>query len=352
MELKEFVGKIKKCKSLSPIINMLKNHKDLLDIVIERTSYLLNNEKIIKRLYHIKHDLYEVPKCPICGNEKKWSNKFNKYNTTCDNRKCRYENSILINPEMDINRRRNISEKQKNKTPEEKKIIRDKIVKTLINKYGVDSYAKTKEFKNFMIDNYGYISPFELKKTHEKSKQTLIDKTGYNHNFKIPEVKEKRTKTFYDNYGFNTPTKNDKIKEKSKQKNLDKYSAITYSQTDECKEQVKKTNNAIFGKDSYTQTDEYKERYKNTCLKNYKTEHWMQNEDNFQYYKECLISQHRNTYKKYILPNNEIVYLQGYEDYVLEEILLKKYKLEDILIRNKDITNHTGKIYYKYNVML
>lgn len=347
--IKELEDLIKKSKTLSGITRMIKKCNCLLEILINRTNYLPNDEKITKRLYHIKYDLYNIPKCPICSDDKKWDIGENRYVKTCKNRKCSYKYNIINNPEIEKNRRIKISQSQKNKTSEEKKTIIDKIKQTNLEKYGFDCYAKTNEFKKLMIDKFGVISPFELEEIRNKSKKTLLDKTGFDHNFKIPEVKEKIKQTFIKNYGFNIPTKNPEIKEKTKKTNIKKYGAITYSQTKEYNEKVKKTNLLLFGKESYTQTDEYKERYKNTCLKKYGTEHWMQNDDNFQYFEKCLLENHKNKYKKYTLPNNEIVYVQGYEDYVLEEILLKKYNLNDIIIKNKDITNFIGKIHYEVN---
>ena len=43
-------------------------------------------------------------------------------------------------------------------------------------------------------------------------------------------------------------------------------------------------------------------------------------------------------YKQYKLPNGIVVKVQGYEDYVLDN-LIKLYDVDDIFIKNKDITN-------------
>jgi len=72
----------------------------------------------------------------------------------------------------------------------------------------------------------------------------------------------------------------------------------------------------------------------------------MQNEKNYSSFINLLSK--KSKYKEYILPTGDIVYLQGYEDYVLEEIILKKYDLNDIFIRNEDITKEIGVIYYEY----
>lgn len=342
--IKELTEIIKKSKSMSSYVRLIKKDNQLLTELINRTFYLNDDCSIIERLYHIKHDLYKIPICSVCNKNLKWNIKFSKY-YTCGNVKCFYK----LNPEKDDNRRKKISEAQKNFSDDKKKDIRKKIEKTNMDKYGVDSYAKTIEFKDFMIEKIGYVSPFSLKETHEKSKKTLIEKTGYDHNFKIPEVKEKRKQTFLNNYGFNTPTKNQNIIDKSKITNLNKYSAITYTQTEECKEKIKKTNLLKYGKESYSQTEEYKERYKNTCLEKYDSEHWMQNDDNFKKYEDKLKKSKKSSYKEYILENNKKVYLQGYEDYALFNMLLKIYELDDIIIDKKEMTKYIGKIFYEHN---
>jgi len=346
MEIEELKNIAKKSKSLSGCVRLIKNNSELLEILIDRTKYLENNSKIIIRLYHIKNDLYKIPLCPICGKEISWNEKYSRYNNTCS-RKCNHKFIILNNPEKEEERRRKISEIQHNRNSEDKKNIRDKMKKTLMERYGVDSYAKSDEFKKFMIENYGYISPFELKETQNKTKETLMERYGVNHNFKISEVIENRKQTYINNYGVDNPNKCEEIKEKSKETNLEKYGETTFSKTDKYKEIVKKTNLEKFGKESYTQTEEYKNRYKETCLKKYGVEHWMQNSDNYQKY--CDSVKNNNSYKKYTLPNGNYVYLQGYEDYVLEEILLKKYDINDIIINNNEITIETGKIYYTIN---
>lgn len=334
---------IKNSKSLSPLVRMIKNHDDLYQELIEMTMYLDSKSLIITRLYHIKNNLIEVPKCPICLKNRKWSTKYSNYCKTCGERFCVLENKKNnVDPEKEKQRRQKISNTQKNFTDEQKEDILNKMKKTNMERYGEDSFAKTNQFKSFMLENYGYISPFELKETHEKSKKALIERTGYDHNFKIPEVKEKRKQTFLNKYGVNTPTKNEDIKEKSKETNLNKYGEVTFSKTKEYTEKVKQTNQERYNEDSYTQTNEYKERYKKTCLDKYGCEHWMQNEDNYEHFIERSKG---SSYKDYILPSGKIVKLQGYEDYVIEN-LLKTFKEDDIIVGVKEISKRVGKLYY------
>jgi len=333
---------INDCKSLAAYVKIVNKNDKLKYEIINETNFLNKDSSISKRLYHIKNNITEHKKCPVCGKFLKWNNKYNKYNI-CSNKIC----SHILNPEKEIERRNKIIESHKNRSVEEKEISLNKLKKTCLLKYGVDSYAKTNEFKQNMLQNYGYISAFELKETREKSINTLIKRTGYDHNFKIPEVQNKRTKNFIKKYGFNTPTKNLEIKEKAKNTCLEKYGEISFSKTSGYTEKCIKTSVQKFGKNYYTQTQEYKDRCKKTSIEKYGYSHWMHNtemHDNL----ICILNK-TSKYKNYVLPNGDNVYLQGYEDYVLENILLKKYNLDDILIRNKNILDITENIYYIYN---
>ena len=59
-------------------------------------------------------------------------------------------------------------------------------------------------------------------------------------------------------------------------------------------------------------------------------------------------SLHTYTAKEYVMPSGKKVYVQGYEDQALDE-LLKKYDESDILVDRKDIRKKIGQITYKIN---
>jgi hypothetical protein len=339
--------KIKETESLSGIVRSINMYDDILNIIIERTNYLQKDVKICERLYHIKNEIFEVKQCPICGEILKL-NKKNFYNKTCSKKECikKYVQTEVFTPEL-----RELISLQKHEL-NKKLIIEDyaertkKMKATLIEHWGTDSYAKTQEFKDFMMNNFGYVSPFELKETHEKSKQTLIDRTGYDHNFKIPEVQKQIKQTFIKKYGFEHATQNEEIKQKIINTNNKEYGGNSPMCNKEIQLKAQKTLMTNYGVTSPLLNNEILQKYKDTMMRLYDIEFWIQNVDN---YEELLKYQKETKYKKYFLPNGEIVYLQGYEDYVLEKLLLK-YKLNDILIRNRDITKYIGKIFYDYNL--
>lgn len=343
MKIEEIVEKIKFSKNMSGIVRILNNDNNLINDINLMTNFLINST-INERLYCIKNDINNLLMCPICNNEKlEWNQKYKKYKNTCGNKLCKssyFKNNRDIN--IEINRRQKISDTYKNKSKDEKKLILNKIKNTNIKRYGVDSYAKTNEFKVYMKNTYGYISPFELEKTRLKTKKTLINKYGVDHNFKIDSVQDKRKKTFLINYNTDNPMKNEKIVEKLKKTNNIKYGGNCPLVDKNVYDKSKKTLMNNYNVDYPIKNKKISEKMKNTMLIKYGVEYWIQNTDNFNNL------QKRFNYKKYKLCDNREVSLQGYEDYVLFEILLKKYDISDILINNKIINKQVGDLYYTY----
>lgn len=333
------LSKIRNCKNLSGVIRILNNNKTLLIEIINETNFLDKNVSLYERLFNIKNNIKIISICPICKKNKlEWDSKYKKYKKSCSDKKCKYSYmDIDKNPE-EKKRREKISKTQKNKSKEEKNKIIQKIKKTNFEKYGVDSFAKTSEFKDFMLDNYGYLSPFELKKTHNKSKQTLLDKYGVDHNFKIDEVKLKKEKTFKKKYGVDNPTKSKLIKDKIKKTNNIKYGGNSPMCNKDVIDKARKTYQQNYLNNIDNMLELIKKR-ENTMFKKYGVKYWVQNSEN-------LDKINKNTsYKEYYF-NDKKIYLQGYEDYVLFEILLKKYDINDIYIFNADIEKNIGKINY------
>ena len=69
--------------------------------------------------------------------------------------------------------------------------IKEKSRKTMIDKYGVDHYSKSEEFKNLTLNKYGVKSTLELEEVKEKSRKTMIDKYSVDHYSKTEEFKSK-----------------------------------------------------------------------------------------------------------------------------------------------------------------
>ena len=84
-------------------------------------------------------------------------------------------------------------------------------------KYGVDSYAKTEEFKekikNTCLEKYGVDSYAKTKDFKEKFKQTCFEKYGVTNPSMLPEVRDKIKGIFLAKYGVESIFESDYFKD-------------------------------------------------------------------------------------------------------------------------------------------
>lgn len=146
---------------------------------------------------------------------------------------------------------------------------------TCLNKFGVDSYSKTDEFKKFISENLNY------EEIHKKCKETNLERYGHEYYFQTKSVREGNKKWM----------SSDDFKEKSKETLIKKYGVDSYSKTDEFKKgitdnkkeivnKIKSTFRDKYGVDWISQSKIWKEKYnlkyeiirdkvRNTCISIY-----------------------------------------------------------------------------------
>ncbi len=187
-------------------------------------------------------------------------------------------------------------------------IIKNKIKKTCLEKYGVDT-------------------PLQSEIVKEKIKQTFLDKYGVEHPSKIDEVKEKSKKTCLKKYGVEYTLQDKEIRLKGKKTIFKKYGVEYATQSNEIQEKTIKTNLEKYGCKRPSQNAKVREKVKQTCLERYGVEHPNQ----LQYFMDKM-SKNAYKLKDYILPSGNIIKVQGYEHYAYNELLnLENIKEEDIL---------------------
>ena len=144
------------------IINLYKDKKyKYLKILSNEMLNYVNNKYSDstgkESLYRILFNINEIPKCPICNNNRKFDpgNKNRKntpYLKTCGNIEC-------------------INELNKQHVIEHNQL-----------KYGTNSYAQTKDFsikfKQTCLDRYGVEAPSKLKEIRDKQIKTCLEKYG------------------------------------------------------------------------------------------------------------------------------------------------------------------------------
>lgn len=246
----------------------------------------------------------------------------------------------------------------------------------LIEKYGASCKqcripnAKEKR-KQTSLQRYGVNSVLEVKEIQDRIKQTNLEKYGSESTFASKSIREKIKQTWKDNYGFENPNQNPLIIEKTKKTNLERYGVTNPNQLEEIKEKTKQTNLERYGKESFLQTDaicekrkqtslekygneyaiaskevqdkraknylekhgvkcvfeqkDFREKAKKTMMERYGVEHALQS-------KEILERQQNSAHslKEYKMPSGEIRYIQGFENYALDE-LTKLYSESQIM---------------------
>jgi len=286
---KNLIERIKNSKSTGSLNRSVINNNKLLKIILNETIFLDENVSLTERILNIKNGFKEIQKCD-CGRKLSW-NKKRYYNKTCGNDKCILKlKCVDLTDEQKREKNRKADKTRLERYGDEKYVNVEKIKQTNLERYGETSYTKTDEYKKMMIETHGYISPFELKETHEKTKKTLKKRYGVEHNFDIKGMREKIKQTWINNFGEDHPMKHQPFIDKLIETNI--------------------------------------ERYGERCA--------IMNENKNKY-----------SYKEYNI-NGFVYYLQGYEDYVLDKLLMN-HKKSNIAISIKEIANEIGTIFYIQN---
>lgn len=212
------------------------------------------NEILISDLSKGSHCLVEV-ECDSCLTIKYMEYrsylKFTKNETDiyccqkCNNIKVRKTNlekyGVVCNSQLDSNKKM-VADKWDNKTVEQIEKIIDNRRETCIEKYGVDYYTKTDEFK-------------------VKSKETWMERYGVENPSYSEDVKQKRVKTKLENFGFINNSQTDSWKDRIGEI----WQNRTKEEVDKISENRKITCNLKYGVDNYTQTDDWREKTIETC---------------------------------------------------------------------------------------
>ena len=213
---------------------------------------------------------------------------------------------------------------------------------TNLEKYGCEYPQQNKEIKDKIkatnLEKYGCEYPQQNKEIKERSKESCFKNFGCEHPQQNKEVREKGKATNLEKYGCEKPLQNKKIKEQMKATNLEKYGCECSAQNKEVKEKIKTTNLEKYGCEHAFQSEEVKEKIKATNLEKYGCEHPFQNA-------EISEKASKNAYKSYdyTFPSGRIEKIQGYEKYMLND-LLKEGILEEHIIVNR---TEVPEVWYK-----
>ncbi len=170
--------------------------------------------------------------------------------------------------------------------------------KTMIQKYGVESYSKTEEYRQkyeqTCLKKYGVKSHNQSGQVKEKYKNTCLSKYGVATTAVLEDVVSQRENTCFLKYGVANPAQSEAVQLKIKQTNLERYGVESFSKTEEFLSATRKTCLEKYGETSYSKTPEHR-RKTSALSKAYAEKGWsdeckavMENKDSLVAYLETL----------------------------------------------------------------
>ena len=199
---------------------------DSLGRLNNETKYILENDEVRQYLLtrfadsfdiqenarRIKFNIFEIPKCPICGNNCKYIGGKKVYAETCVNKTC--VKKLFAIKKLNTFKQNHNGLTSSFQLPG----VCDKAKETFKLKYGVENPAKSEiikeKSKQTCLERYGVDNVFKIKEAQEKYRQTCLNNWGVDHNWKIPgehdlthtpEALEKKKLTSLKNWGTEHP---------------------------------------------------------------------------------------------------------------------------------------------------
>ena len=248
-------------------------HKEILDYLLNRYSNNYTINDISEIIYRIVNNINSIPNC-ICGNQLKYVGFYCGYQKHCSS-KCAARDPIVKEKLVKTN-----LEKYGVEHSSQLKEYNDKMLQTKLEKYG--KYVNTEKIKQVNLERHGVEWPAQLHSTIEKMKQTKLERYG-DPTFSNPEKMKQTKLERYGDPAFSNP-------EKTKQTKLEKYGNPTFTNP----EKMKQTKLERYGEHAFSNSEKMKqtklERYgdenyvnskkaKQTCINRYGVDAYAKTEE-------------------------------------------------------------------------
>lgn len=186
--------------------------------------------------------------------------------------------------------------------------IQEKGKKTMVERYGVENASQSKELtekkKITSLQRYGVEYHIGSKEVQAKIRETNKRKRGVDCAFQDPDVKKKIKQTLFQNYGVEHPGASQEIRKRISNTMMKKYGVKNAFQSEECKEKARETS-----------------------MKKYGVSHPMQHPDVQQRQLRASFQ-----FKEYKLPSGNTISYQGYENFLLSDLLNENIPEADIIL--------------------
>ena len=212
--------------------------------------------------------------------------------------------------------------------------VKNKIKETNVERYGDTCALKNplikKKQQNTNIEKYGGISPMCSNIIKEKTQNTNLERYGNICSAQGIITQDKIKKTNVEKYGVEYTFQSEEVKNKIKETNVERYGDTCALRNPLIKEKQQNTNIERYGGISPMCSSHVKDKSKATSVINYGVEYPMQNAE----YSE-LVSKKSYHSKEYTFPSGKTIQIQGYENYMLDELLQKENILEEDIITSR-----------------
>ena len=227
---------------------------------------------------------------------------------------------------------------------------------TLLERYGVTSLwdisGMKDNIKNTSLLKYGTDCPSKSINVRNKIKETNRKRYGTDYGFQNQIVKQKIKAKCLEKYGVEYSLQSKEVRDKGKETNIEKYGTEVGSQSEIVKQKIKATNLEKYGSENPFGSPEIKEKIKATLIERYGVEHPMYIEESKEKMKKTSLERYgveyptqlveiqekaahtAKSYKNYTTPTGNIIKVQGFEPFALDE-LYKLYSEDDIITDRK-----------------
>jgi hypothetical protein len=228
----------------------LRNHYiDIYDTIINYAIYydiagLSFKEKVYRYVNNITEKIV-ICSNPNCINEVKFKDSTIGYRRYCSN------SCVGSDPKIIEQKEKKSYDKFGTRTPGESNEVKEKTIKTNIEKYGSPHPFSIKEINKKILKEYNVENPSQIDFIKNKIKETKLEKYGDEGYNNIDKIKL----TNINKYGVECAFQNETIKNKIKKKFLDKYGFKYASQSDVVKNKMKETMLKLYNCENPSQSE-------------------------------------------------------------------------------------------------
>lgn len=219
-----------------------------------------------------------------------------------------------------------------------------------IRSSGLCKKCSIEQYKISFKEKHGVENPALLESVKQKKKETFIKTFGVEHPSKCESIKQQKKETYQKKYGVDNPMKVEEIQLKVKQTNLETYGVDHPMKNKDVQNKTKETCLLKYEAPNPMQNKDVRQKSIKTCIQNLGVMYPMQNklvqeksiETNLTKYQvpnvmqneEILRKQQKSAYKtkKYTFPSGNVIDIQGYEHFAINDLVAEGYEESDIVV--------------------